>query len=86
MRLSATSHTPIHAHHHTHTQVPSPSSIAHIRNALLARIVDLSACLLMLPAARILSRLHATNTAHRCSDALGSLSDHQGCAHPTSRH
>ena len=62
MRLSATSHTPIHAHHHTHTQVPSLSSIAHIRNGLLARILDLSACLLMLPAARILSRLHATNT------------------------
>ena len=62
VRLSATSHTPIHAHHHTHTQVPSLSSIAHIRNGLLARILDLSACLLMLPAARILSRLHATNT------------------------
>jgi len=28
-----------------------------------------------LPAARFLSRLHATNAAHRCSDALDSLTD-----------
>ena len=84
MRLSATSYTHTRARR-THTH-PSLSQQRSHQSSLLACIVDLSACLFTLPTARILSRLHATNTACRCSDAPGSLNKDQGCILPTSRH
>lgn len=68
MRLSATSYT------HTHQ---SRSTTAHIReppcshNGPVSRLARRA----RLPAARFLSRLHATNVAHRCSDALDSPTD-----------
>lgn len=72
MRLSATSHTHIHAHR-THTHTLPRALTSECSPCSHRRPVSMRA---HIPSARILSRLHATNTTHRRSDALASLGDH----------